>query len=159
MRACKHWLPSSLRRPLSPESLMLLLGSAGCRSLSFAHQALPHLALVATAEPRHGHHKEHHSQSCTQPHAPYFGGPRLTLSHTLLNPLLGVDFTEHGHAHLFTHLVIDIHFASSVHRKLPVFLLSGSLPDWSFLVFFFPLFGLSDMDCPQGESLHFVNAH
>src|SRR5216683_2590124 len=34
MRACKPWLPSSLRRPLSPASLMLLFGSAGCRSLS-----------------------------------------------------------------------------------------------------------------------------
>src|SRR5438876_4144347 len=33
--ACTHWLPSSLRRPLSPESLSVLLGSAGCRSLSF----------------------------------------------------------------------------------------------------------------------------
>src|SRR3989442_12470157 len=35
MMACKHWLPSSLRRPLSPESLIVLFGSAGCRSLSF----------------------------------------------------------------------------------------------------------------------------
>src|SRR2546425_12259100 len=34
MRACKHWLPSSLRRPLSPESLIVLLGEAGWRSLS-----------------------------------------------------------------------------------------------------------------------------
>src|SRR5437588_11398635 len=32
--ACKHWLPSSVRRPLSPASLIVLLGSAGCRSLS-----------------------------------------------------------------------------------------------------------------------------
>src|SRR6266496_1699286 len=29
-----HWLPSSLRRPLSPESLIELSGCAGCRSLS-----------------------------------------------------------------------------------------------------------------------------
>src|SRR5947208_10687570 len=35
MRACTHWLPSSVRRPLSPESLIVLLGSAGCRSLSW----------------------------------------------------------------------------------------------------------------------------
>src|SRR5260370_32309541 len=35
MMACKHWLPSSLRRPLSPEALIVLFGSAGCRSLSF----------------------------------------------------------------------------------------------------------------------------
>src|SRR5216683_4453111 len=34
MMACKQWLPSSLRRPLSPESLIVLFGSAGCRSLS-----------------------------------------------------------------------------------------------------------------------------
>src|SRR5207244_8126350 len=34
MRACTHWLPSSVRRPLSPASLIVLLGSAGCRSLS-----------------------------------------------------------------------------------------------------------------------------
>jgi hypothetical protein len=33
MRACKHWLPSSLRRPLSPESLIVLLGEAGWREL------------------------------------------------------------------------------------------------------------------------------
>src|SRR5436305_514807 len=32
--ACKHWLPSSVRRPLIPASLIVLLGSAGCRSLS-----------------------------------------------------------------------------------------------------------------------------
>src|SRR6266566_6552486 len=32
--ACKHWLPSSLRRPLSPASLIVLFGSAGCISLS-----------------------------------------------------------------------------------------------------------------------------
>src|SRR5438552_11242556 len=32
--ACKHCLPSSVRRPLSPASLIVLLGSAGCRSLS-----------------------------------------------------------------------------------------------------------------------------
>src|SRR5207248_8139167 len=34
MSACMHWLPSSVRRPLSPASLIVLLGSAGCRSLS-----------------------------------------------------------------------------------------------------------------------------
>src|SRR5947209_9612921 len=34
MRASRHWLPSSWRRPLSPEALIVLLGSAGCRSLS-----------------------------------------------------------------------------------------------------------------------------
>src|SRR6266550_9388160 len=34
MRVCTHWLPSSVRRPLSPASLIVLLGSAGCRSLS-----------------------------------------------------------------------------------------------------------------------------
>src|SRR5712692_6525405 len=34
MRACKHWLPSSWRRPLMPESLSSLSGSRGCRSLS-----------------------------------------------------------------------------------------------------------------------------
>src|SRR6266516_4137579 len=35
MRACTHWLPRAVRRPLSPESLIVLLGEAGCRSLSF----------------------------------------------------------------------------------------------------------------------------
>src|SRR6266851_5080134 len=35
MSVCKHWLPSSWRRPLSPESLSVLSGSAGCRELSF----------------------------------------------------------------------------------------------------------------------------
>src|SRR5260370_31628050 len=34
MMACKQWLPSSLRRRLSPESLIVLLGSAGWISLS-----------------------------------------------------------------------------------------------------------------------------
>src|SRR5881392_66335 len=34
MMACRQWLPSALRRPLSPASLIVLFGSAGCRSLS-----------------------------------------------------------------------------------------------------------------------------
>jgi hypothetical protein len=34
INVCTHWLPSALRRPLSPESLMALSGCAGCRSLS-----------------------------------------------------------------------------------------------------------------------------
>src|SRR5207247_2649086 len=34
MRACTHWLPSAVRRPLSPASLIVLFGSLGCRSLS-----------------------------------------------------------------------------------------------------------------------------
>src|SRR2546421_5882371 len=34
MSACKHWLPRAWRRPLMPESLIVLLGSLGCRSLS-----------------------------------------------------------------------------------------------------------------------------
>src|SRR2546430_15157393 len=41
MRACKHWLPSSWRRPLIPASLSPLSGSPGCRELrlptSFCH--------------------------------------------------------------------------------------------------------------------------
>src|SRR5271165_4307067 len=35
MSPCRHWLPNAWRRPLSPESLIALSGSAGCRSLSF----------------------------------------------------------------------------------------------------------------------------
>src|SRR5437667_12723277 len=34
MSTCRHWLPRAWRRPLSPESLIALSGSAGCRSLS-----------------------------------------------------------------------------------------------------------------------------
>ena len=31
------------------------------------------------------------------------------------------------------------------------------MPDWSFLVFFFPRFGLSEMYWPQGLPLHFTH--
>src|SRR5947209_2027769 len=34
MRACKHWLPRTRRRPLIPASLIVLLGCPGCISLS-----------------------------------------------------------------------------------------------------------------------------
>src|SRR2546427_10621422 len=33
MSTCRHWLPRAWRRPLSPESLIALSGSAGCREL------------------------------------------------------------------------------------------------------------------------------
>src|SRR5256714_2181842 len=34
MSACNQWLPSLWRPPLTPASLIVLLGSAGCRALS-----------------------------------------------------------------------------------------------------------------------------
>ena len=115
-----------------------------------AHQAVPHLAWVASAPSRQRDHKHHQAQRCAQPHSPHFGAPRLAVLHTPLDHLPGVHFTEHGHAHLFTHLVIDLHLASSVHRKLLVVVLSGSIPDWSFLVLTFPLLAVSERYCPQG---------
>ena len=109
-----------------------------------AHQALPHLALVPTTPQRHPDHKQDQAQGRAQSHAPHFGGPGLTLLHTALDHLRGVHLTQHRHAHLFTHLVIDIHFASSVHRKLLgfFFFLSGSMPDRELSCLVFPPFVL-----------------
>ncbi len=76
-----------------------------------AHQLVPHLALVQTAPQGHPHHKQHQSQGRAGSHPPRFAAPRLTLLHTPLNHVLGVHLTQHRHAHLFTHLVIDIHLA------------------------------------------------
>ncbi len=111
-----------------------------------AHQAVPHLALVAPAPQRHPHHKQHQRHYRAQPHSPCFGAPRLTGLHASLNHLRGIHFTQHAHAHLFAHLVIDRHLASSVHRKLLV-----CFAFWQYArselscLLFFLLFPLSEM--------------
>ena len=101
----------------------------------FTHQAVPDLALVASAPQRHRDRKEDKRQGGAQPHLPHFAAPLLTVLHTSLDHLSGIHVTEHGHAHLVTDLVIDRHPTSSVHRKLLVLLLAGSMPDGSCLVF------------------------
>src|SRR2546426_486923 len=112
MMACKQWLPSSLRRPLSPASLSVLSGSAGCRSLSFPtrlchtwhwfrrlHSAIPITnntrAKAVLARTRRAL-VDQGSLSCTQRSITFLGYTSVSI----------VILT-----HLFTHLVIDIHFA------------------------------------------------
>ena len=110
----------------------------------FAHQALPDLALIATAPQGHANHKQDQGQGRAEAYPPHFAGPGLTFSHTALNHLRGVDLTQHRHAHLFAHLVINVHFTSSVHRKLLgfFFFLSGSMPDRELSCLLFPPFVL-----------------
>jgi hypothetical protein len=50
-------------------------------------------------------------QQRTLSHSPRFARPGLTLSHTTLDDLSGGDPLEQAQIDLFTHLVIDVHFA------------------------------------------------
>src|SRR5437899_11857738 len=148
MMACKQWLPSSLRRPLSPESLIVLFGSAGCRSLSLPtrlcqtwhwlrrlHRAIAitkNTSVKAVLSRTRRTLLDHGSLCCTHRSITSLGYTllsmdRLTCSHTLSS----------------TSISRNLYIESSL-----VFLLSGSMPDWSFLVFPSLLFGLSEMYWP-----------
>jgi hypothetical protein len=100
-------LASSTESRIAHASLRL----SGMQITESSHQLLPHLALVQTAPQRHAQHKEHQAQGRTGAHPPCFAGPGLTLLDTALDHFLGIHFTEHRQAHLFTHLVIDLHLA------------------------------------------------
>ncbi len=82
-------LASSTQSPVTYRARRL----ARMEIAELAYQLLPHLALVQTAPQRHPDHQQHQGQGRAQPHP------------------LGVHLTQHRHAHLFTHLVIDIHLA------------------------------------------------
>src|SRR5271165_3892437 len=114
MSPCRHWLPNAWRRPLSPESLIALSGSAGCRSLSFPTRLFHtwhwlrrlHRAMAITNSTR-----LKAVLGRTRPHSSHFGLPRLTLLYTPFDHLARIHLTEQRHTHLLTHLVIHRHFS------------------------------------------------
>ena len=84
---------------------------AGMQIAELAYQFLPHLPLVQTTPQRHRDHKQHQCPHRTLTNPARFGRPRRTLVHAALNHLFRIHFTQHRHAHLFTHLVIYVHLA------------------------------------------------
>src|ERR1700730_7776703 len=154
MMACKHWLPSCWRRPLSPESLSLPSGSLGCRSLSFPtrlchtwhwfrrlHSAIPITnntrAKAVLARTRRAL-VDQGSLCCTHLWITSLGYTSLsivmlTCSHTLSS----------------TSISRHLYMESSL-----VFLLSGILPDLELSCLVFPLLALSEMYWAQGPLPH-----
>jgi hypothetical protein len=122
------------------------------QSTAFSHQRMPHLAVVPSVPSPPLDHIPHQCHYRARPHPLRFAGPAFTLLAThIAQSLREAHVTHHCQTDLFTNRVIDIHLASSVHRTLPVFLLSDALPDKSALVLFVPLFGIHEMYWPQGR--------
>src|SRR6266487_1857738 len=139
MSTCRHWLPRAWRRPLSPESLIALSGSAGCRSLSLPTRLFQtwhwlrrlHSAIAIT--------------NTTSVNA-VLSRARRTLLHQGSLCCTHRSITSLGYTSLSIVMLTCSHTLSStsisrnlyIESSLFVFL-SGSMPDWSFLVFCFLL--------------------
>src|SRR5216684_5745396 len=145
MRACKPWLPNSLRRPLSPPSPIVLAGSPGCRELrlptSLCHTwhwfRRLHSAIPITNSTRAKAVLSRTRRALVDQGSLWCTHRSITsLGYTLLN----IVMLTCSHTLSSTFISRNLHIESSL-----VFLLSGSLPDWSFLVFSFPLLALSEM--------------
>src|SRR5947207_12273801 len=145
MRACKHWLPSSWRRPLIPASLSPLCGSRGCRSLS-----LP----TSFCHTWHWFNRLHNAIAITnntsakavlaRTRRALFDQGSLCCTHRLI--------TSVGYTSLSMVMLTCSHTLSStsISRNLYIesslsfcFLVVCQI--WSFLVFSFPLLALSEM--------------
>ncbi len=65
--------PQFLASSTAPRIAQPALRLTRMQIAEFAHQLLPHLALVQTAPQRHPDHKQHQRQGGTRPHPPRFG--------------------------------------------------------------------------------------
>src|SRR5713101_489038 len=150
MMACRHWLPSSLRRPLSPASLIVLFGSAGWISLSFPTRLCHtwywfrrlHSAMAITNNTRA-------KAVLSRTRRALVDQGSLCCTHRSITSL--------GYTSLSIVMLTCLHTLSltSISRHLYIesslffcFLVVCQM--WSFLVLFLPLLALSEMYCPQG---------
>src|SRR6266566_4339800 len=141
MRVCNPWLPRALRRPLSPESLIELVGSAGWRSLSLPtrlcqtwhwlrrlHRAMAitnNTSVKAVLSRTRRTLVDHGSLSCTQRSITSLGYTSLnivmlTCSHTLSSTSISRN--------LYIESSLGVSFSFLVVCQI-----------WSFLVLSFPL--------------------
>src|SRR6266568_5233741 len=143
--ACMHWLPSAWRRPLSPASLIELSGCAGCRSLSLPTRLF---------QTWHWLRRLHSAIAITNSTSAkaVLSRTRRTLLHQGSLCCTHRSITSLGYTSLSIVMLTCSHTLSVIvisrnlyiESSLCVFL-SGSMPDWSFLVFCFLLIGLSEM--------------
>src|SRR5271157_1394537 len=152
MMACKHWLPSSLRRPLSPESLIVLFDSAGCRSLSFPTRLCHtwywfrrlHSAMAITNITRA-------KAVLSRTRRTLVDQGSLCCTHRSITSLgytsLSIVMLTCSHTLSSTSISRNLYIESSLFF---CFLVVCQM--WSFLVFSFTLLALSEMYWPQGHA-------